>query len=677
MRRIVIPLILTFIFLNVNVNSQVILNRVLTIADGIADGSIQYTLNFNMDEEDFLKLFDGNPYTGGGNTAGDTTIITFEFDNPPQLHAAATYFWANGVWSLTGADNEADLNSQSGSFVEFFSGRSYSTFSWDSTDVSGDAKKWLRLTCVDNSGSGTQLGEIRLYAEKVFTALSIKPALAKLIPNTSLQLFVKLVDEHGKQFDYDLPDQIVWSSQNASVLSVDELGKVTAHTTGTAGINAVAAGLTGVSYIDVVEDFASEPADTMFLKVAVVIEDPIIDFNTMERISQKWNWTDPHTYIDQIVQDFKNITDGVVQYEIAEMHDGQMVFTMLDSVLMSVDTLAYFFQNSTTLYGELKNLAEQQGRVKYNYVAMVDYYDLDTKRNNGDIDEVWVYTFPFGGMYESQLMGPGAFWWNSPPLDHPGLEKILSVMGWNYERGLAEALHSYGHRFESAMVNAYGRWNYQAEDPNNWELFTRIQRENPNASHCGNVHFPPNGNSDYDYGNSSQVITYADNWKRYPILLDQQRTITCSEWGCSQLGFMRWWFRHMPRYKGVTDGILNNWWHYAIDYYEAVDLANYLTGFDPETGSIDGVPESYQLYQNFPNPFNPETTIRFEIPEKERISLKVYDILGRLVTTLADEVLPAGKHEYRFNATDLASGIYIYRLSTESFTANKKALFLK
>ena len=111
-------------------------------------------------------------------------------------------------------------------------------------------------------------------------------------------------------------------------------------------------------------------------------------------------------------------------------------------------------------------------------------------------------------MYESQLLGPNAFWWNSPPIkDGTALTRLLSVMGLNYERGVDQAFHSFGHRSESAMIQAYqeshrqGRGIPTSPTPSPWDLFTRINKDMPGQAHVGNIHFPPNGTSDYNYGN--------------------------------------------------------------------------------------------------------------------------------------------------------------------------------
>jgi hypothetical protein len=84
---------------------------------------------------------------------------------------------------------------------------------------------------------------------------------------------------------------------------------------------------------------------------------------------------------------------------------------------------------------------------------------------------------------------------------------------------------------------------------------------------------------------------------------------------------------------------------------------------------LSGVPGEFNLWQNYPNPFNPETRIRFDVPQESRVELTVYDILGRRVATLVSDTKPAGTHNARFDASDVSSGVYFYRLSAEPIKA--------
>jgi len=98
----------------------------------------------------------------------------------------------------------------------------------------------------------------------------------------------------------------------------------------------------------------------------------------------------------------------------------------------------------------------------------------------------------------------------------------------------------------------------------------------------------------------------------------------------------------------------------------------------------NNLPQEFKLFQNYPNPFNPTTKIRYSIPFVEThrdaslpITLKVFDILGREVATLVNEEMPAGSYEIEFDAVELTSGIYFYRLMTDNFSETRKMLVVK
>jgi photosystem II stability/assembly factor-like uncharacterized protein len=88
-------------------------------------------------------------------------------------------------------------------------------------------------------------------------------------------------------------------------------------------------------------------------------------------------------------------------------------------------------------------------------------------------------------------------------------------------------------------------------------------------------------------------------------------------------------------------------------------------------------PSLFELFQNYPNPFNPSTTIEFELPKSTRVTLKIFDLLGREVATLVDENLAAGVHKSEWNASDFSSGVYFYRLQAGEFSATKKLVLLR
>ena len=99
-------------------------------------------------------------------------------------------------------------------------------------------------------------------------------------------------------------------------------------------------------------------------------------------------------------------------------------------------------------------------------------------------------------------------------------------------------------------------------------------------------------------------------------------------------------------------------------------------GSQPGTDNSQG-PSSFALEQNWPNPFNPTTTINFQIPASSNVCLKVYDVIGREVATLVDDVRPAGAYSVTFDGSGLASGTYVYRIQAGSSVATKKLVLVR
>jgi|GEM_PF-5913752 hypothetical protein len=128
-------------------------------------------------------------------------------------------------------------------------------------------------------------------------------------------------------------------------------------------------------------------------------------------------------------------------------------------------------------------------------------------------------------------------------------------------------------------------------------------------------------------------------------------------------GFYR---RHGSTFSGVGNTHFSTW--HAID----------LSGNPTNTLFVERVAgETMRLAQNYPNPFNPSTTISFTIPHSSFVTLKVFDVLGREVATLVNEEMTLGWYERMFDGSNLASGVYIYRLHAGGFDQIKKLLLLR
>ena len=131
--------------------------------------------------------------------------------------------------------------------------------------------------------------------------------------------------------------------------------------------------------------------------------------------------------------------------------------------------------------------------------------------------------------------------------------------------------------------------------------------------------------------------------------------------------------------QGNTISTITGIIHYSFNRYKLTPRtdADYgvVTSVDEEP--LVELPRTWALDQNYPNPFNPTTQIRYSVPQGGPVRLSVYNVLGQEVATLVNEVQTAGTYSVRFDATRLASGLYIYRLATGTFTDVKKMMLLK
>ncbi|MEW5843122.1 MAG: YCF48-related protein [Bacteroidota bacterium] len=145
----------------------------------------------------------------------------------------------------------------------------------------------------------------------------------------------------------------------------------------------------------------------------------------------------------------------------------------------------------------------------------------------------------------------------------------------------------------------------------------------------------------------------------------------------------KWFFQESRTVSDLYDVFFldkDNGW--VVGNYSIIHKTT--TGGETSIKEENKSPTDFVLYQNYPNPFNPTTTIKFSIPSVGRnsistskVTLKVYDLLGREITTLVNEEKLAGNYEVKFDGSKLCSGVYFYRLTAGDFTASKKLILLK
>lgn len=122
--------------------------------------------------------------------------------------------------------------------------------------------------------------------------------------------------------------------------------------------------------------------------------------------------------------------------------------------------------------------------------------------------------------------------------------------------------------------------------------------------------------------------------------------------------------------EGDTLTIITN---KGFSIYDTLEVSNFTVDIKDEPNKIN----AYNLVQNYPNPFNPITKIKYSLPQRSSVSLKIYDILGKEISTLVNEVKEMGNYEAVFDAANLSSGIYFYRIQAGNFIKTKKMILIK
>lgn len=131
------------------------------------------------------------------------------------------------------------------------------------------------------------------------------------------------------------------------------------------------------------------------------------------------------------------------------------------------------------------------------------------------------------------------------------------------------------------------------------------------------------------------------------------------------------------KWRYITSNVDNIHMYYCEPLDNATLTKLGFTQLPTAVNDENQIPEGFMLAQNYPNPFNPSTTIQFSIPKSLHVKLSVYDVLGKVVSTLVNEEKAAGTYTVEFDASKLSSGIYFYKLETANFSSTKKLILMK
>ncbi|MBK7869031.1 MAG: T9SS type A sorting domain-containing protein [Ignavibacteriales bacterium] len=242
-----------------------------------------------------------------------------------------------------------------------------------------------------------------------------------------------------------------------------------------------------------------------------------------------------------------------------------------------------------------------------------------------------------------------------------------------------------GITFVPGSYTAYGNDGNHYNDSINRTPNTAVGQTIANAIHYASDHIPVYVNLSFDTPLPVELVSFTGTrvgdginlrWETATEInnmgFEIERSKDATNW--SKIGFVEGnYTTNSPKYYSYTDLIRSS----ERLYYRLKQIDNDGTSeYSHEIEVAEVMPKDFLLSQNFPNPFNPATTIEFSIPEQGYVTLKVYDMTGSEVVSLVDGIMEAGIHSINFNAINLAGGNYLYKLKWNNMMIAKKMLYL-
>jgi hypothetical protein len=300
------------------------------------------------------------------------------------------------------------------------------------------------------------------------------------------------------------------------------------------------------------------PGDPPVTRNVMVIDfNPILENEGGRRLREYKGWTDPLELESLFISDIQTASNGYFQYHI--------VTRMADIDAYPQKSTGYVFTDAS--YISALSSQDANARAIINYNKVLTDYDVCGRVNRGEIDELWLWGGPWFGYWEAVMAGPGAYVTNASPILGTTCNRKLHILGFSYERGIAEMLEDFGHRTEGTMRTVYGGWF--AGSNTDWDKYTKSKAfhaaDGTFGYGCGTVHEPFNAAGAYDWSNASSVQNTCVGWSQYPPASTADTVNSCSLWGCTGYGYLKLWLSNLPKASGQTNGKWNNWWKYLGD----------------------------------------------------------------------------------------------------------------
>ncbi len=290
-------------------------------------------------------------------------------------------------------------------------------------------------------------------------------------------------------------------------------------------------------------------------RVLLLVVDPLMPSVGGGHLTEFYRWNDPLLLAKEFIADVASATHGQVNCQIVETVTDEQWPPFLDNI---------------SPYDDLSFRKDWEGPRRFagrcDYAAILNKHKVRERVESGSVDEVWMFGFPGMGCYETCMAGEGSIWCNGPVIPDFPCTRPFVVYAFNYERGVDCMLEDLGHRAESILAHVFRN----APADNAWARFTRYEKTHPGEAGCGNVHFAPNSEADYDWGNPRKVYSTCNDWaENFPALTGEKRLVTSQEWGGGDMRLHHiWWMRRFPHHSGTFEDYQANWWKYIFAWEE-------------------------------------------------------------------------------------------------------------
>lgn len=506
------------------------------------------------------EVFDGKTVTLARSQAVNPMTVTINFTTPKTLDRSRVWFIAgDNQWRIETADTIQDMDTASGTFQVALDWVEGPEWTWQDRNFAAPVTcRVVRLKLQRLTGDNyVHLNEWELYqVDRPFAVTQTQElgSATELTWNSN----------PGKW--YEVQASLALDSWQSAGYWKAEDSLTTAN---------IAHGSEPKHFYRVRK---AQPEDrpSITKRVLVLNIDPVLEAHGSQRLNAYLGWNDPHVLTTAYLNDLTTASGGYVQWQVASWVDLDLWPKKVDGFQYSDEGFLQSWSNRDLYPFHSPDSVDYETLLELPLAALGNMSAHEIVAS-GAVDEVIYWSFPYSGFYESRMVGSTAYWCNAPALIRPTRNYI--VMGLNPERGIAEALHSFGHRSESILSHVYGSWSGTSTVNHLWDRYTRVgPKHGPSVAGCGNIHYPPNASNDYDYDTATPVISEADRWLSYPDFSGPLVNVNKDSWGGPDYhrNYMRWWYSHIPKVPGrytdpnnsINDGKLNNWWGYLVDFNE-------------------------------------------------------------------------------------------------------------